>query len=375
MIDELNGGFHGKMDAHGNLVANAPKAVILNTRILWTFAKAGNQLATPIYQEIAERAFSYLQTYFLDPAHGGLFWQVDAAGKVLSDRKQVYAQAFGIYGFSEFHLLTQQPDSLTYAKGLFRLLEENAVDRTHNGYFEACARDWGPIADVRLSEKEPNVAKTMNTHLHVLEAYTNLYRVVPEQEVAERLGNLIRVMLDFFVNSETWHQYLFFDEQWRVQSQAISYGHDIEASWLLVEAAEVLGDEKLLAEVQTIAIEMAKATMLEGMDPEGGLWYERASLQGHLDSSKHWWPQAEAMVGFLLAYQLTEDPAYVEAMVSCWQYIETHLKDALHGEWHWGRDGAGKLMENQDKAGPWKAPYHNIRALLECVHRIEAILA
>jgi cellobiose epimerase len=211
-----------------------------------------------------------------------------------------------------------------------------------------------------------NATKTMNTHLHVLEAYTNLYRIWPDAELKDRLINLAKLLSGPF-HDGNGHFNLFFDTKWKLLSDDISFGHDIEGSWLLYEAAEVIGDETLLEQTKNIALLMAEAT-LAGLDADGGLMYE-ANPEGLKDTDKHWWPQAEALVGFMNAWELSVDDNYLILVAKNWQFI---LKNMLHpdGEWHWRVSREGKVITGEDMAGPWKCPYHNGRAMIELSQRL-----
>lgn len=369
MTDNQHGGFYGRRDGHDNLDKESPKGIILNTRILWTFSAAVKVLQDHVYLETAHRAFEYIMNCFLDKEHGGVYWMVDYKGEPLQTKKQIYAQAFAIYAFTEYFLVSRNEDSLHEAKKLFYLIEQHSFDSSENGYLEAFDRQWNLLDDLRLSEKDANEKKTMNTHLHVLEAYTNLYRVWKDPALEKQLKNLIIVFRDKIVN-KNFHFDLFFNEHWQVQSREISFGHDIEGSWLMHEAAEVLGDKRLLHEMERLAVTMADTSLREGLDADGGLMNE-AGPDGHKDTDKHWWPQAEAIVGYVNAWQLTGDTRYMEKAEKVWSFVKQHLIDSKNGEWFWRTDRTGVVNFQEDKAGPWKCPYHNGRAALEIVSRLK----
>jgi len=368
MIDETNGGFYGKIDGYNKLHPKAEKGVILNTRILWAYSAAANLIKNPTYTKIADRAFDYLITYFTDKKNSGLFWMLDLNGSPTQRKKQIYAQAFGIYGLSEYYHLTENKLAIKLATQLFDCIENYSRDKIEGGYFEAFTEDWQQIEDLRLSEKDANEAKTMNTHLHILEAYTNLHRVFPSQKTEAALRDLIQLFLDKFIDYSTGHLHLFFDEKWTIKSSAISYGHDIEASWLLVEAAEVLVDKVLLEKVKETAILMAKVTLKEGIDQSAGVNYEIDN--GHSDQEKHWWVQAEAVVGFINAFEMTKDEKYLKAGINCWNFIQKNILDSVNGEWVWSVDTTAEINTQEDKAGAWKAPYHNGRMCMELIRRL-----
>lgn len=372
LVDRERGGFYGRMDGRGRLYPDADKGIILNSRLLWTFAAAARETGEEEYAVVARHAYGYLHRHFRDKAHGGVFWMLNADGRPVNTRKQVYAQAFAIYALAEYFLLTKEEDSLAWAFDLFQLLERHSRDSQRGGYLEAFQRDWTPIEDLRLSEKDANEAKTMNTHLHVLEAYTNLYRATAAPEVGEALGALIWVFLDRFIDPATGHLHLFFNEDWQLKSKTISFGHDIECSWLLWEAAETLGDAPLLGRVATASLKLARATAREGLDANGALMNEMEP-DVKLDADRHWWPQAEAMVGFMEAYQTHRHDQWLRYALNIWRFIQKHHKDPSTGEWHWRVDAQGKVRREEDLAGPWKAPYHNARACMELIRRIDGV--
>ncbi|MNZ91694.1 Cellobiose 2-epimerase [compost metagenome] len=295
---------------------------------------------------------------------------VDAAGNPAETKKQVYGQAFAIYAFSEYYRATGNEAALSQAIEIFQTLERYSYDPAFKGYFEAHTQDWKETGDNSLSEKDLNEKKSMNTHLHVMEGYTNLYRVWKSDELHAKLKELIEVTIEHIVDADTAHFILFFDEQWNKKSGHISYGHDIEGSWLIVEAAEVLGDTELLEKARAVAIRMAEATLQEGVDKDGGLFNEAYSDGTLIDSDKDWWPQAEAVVGFYNAYQMTGDVKYLDAARKSWAFIESFIVDKEHGEWHWSVTQDGAPSENLQKVSPWKCPYHNGRACFEMIERL-----
>lgn len=371
-VDEQNGGFYGFISRDLTVNPEAGKSLVLNTRILWTFASAYRILGNEQYLKIADRAYSYINKHFIDNEFGGLYWMVDAAGSPLETKKQVYGQAFAIYAFSEYYRATGNEAALQQAIELFRTLERYSYDKEYKGYFEAMTREWQETDDNSLSEKDLNEKKSMNTHLHVMEGYTNLYRVWKSDELHAKLKELIEITIKHIVNPDNAHFILFFDEQWNYRSEHISYGHDIEGSWLLFEAAEVLGDEALLEEVKAIAIRMAEATFNEGVDEDGGLLNE-AGPDGLIDTHKDWWPQAEAVVGFYNAYQMTREEKYRDAAVRSWSFIEDFIVDKEHGEWLWSVTRDGAPSGNIEKVSPWKCPYHNGRACFEMIERLKGV--
>jgi len=361
MPDQDGGGFYGQINGRDNVVPGAPKGGILNARILWSFSAAYLKLRDPLYLEMARRAHDYISRYFFDERHGGTYWSLKSNGEPLDTKKQIYSQAFFIYALSTYHLASGDRESLDRAIELFRLIEEHSFDRERGGYFEAFTREWGEIADLRLSEKDANEKKTMNTHLHVLEAYTTLYMVWPDPQLRQQLATLIKVFSERIVDPQTSHLNLFFDEEWNCRSTIVSYGHDIEASWLLCEAAEALGEAE---SVSGLALRIASAAH-EGLAGDGSLFYEKDDAAGHFDRDRHWWVQSEAVVGFLNAWQLSGDAGWLELASDALDYILHNISDPVNGEWHWSIRDDGSVNLEDDKAGFWKCPYHNTRMCLE----------
>jgi mannobiose 2-epimerase len=368
--DEINGGFVGEIDNQLNITPDAEKSLVLNARILWSFASAYRIYGKTEYLVMAERAYIYLMDHFIDKEYGGLYWMVDAEGRPSQEKKQIYGQAFAIYALAEFYRATGRPEVLDEAIQIFQLVEKYGYDSIYKGYVEALSREWQITDNLSLSSKDLNEKKSMNTHLHVLEAYTGLYRVWKSEELENTLAELIETMLDHIIDNEGKHFHLFFDEAWNVKSDIISYGHDIEGSWLLVEAAEILGEEKLLQRVRIVAISMAEAVLAEGIDTDGGIWNE-ADLSGLLSKDKDWWPQAEAVVGFYNAYQLTGNSKFNEAAQASWTFIDKYMVDHKLGEWYWGVDEKHLPLPDATRVSAWKCPYHNSRACFEMIGRIK----
>ena len=369
MQDEEHGGFYGRIDNQNILHADADKGAILNARILWTFSAAYRVLGKSEYLKIATRAKRYFIDHFIDPEYGGVYWSLDYKGQPKDTKKQFYAIGFAIYGLSEYARATNDQEALEQAINLYRCVEEHALDKEYNGYIEAMTRNWQPIDDMRLSEYDANYPKSQNTHLHIIEPYANLYRVWPSKELEASLRNIIGIFTDRILNPETHHLDLFFEMDWkRGAGQLESYGHDIECSWLMHEAALVLGDQKVLNKVEPIVQIVAKASE-KGLNPDGSMIHEANLTAGTKDDDLHWWVQAEAVVGFYNIYQHFHDEAALEKALRCWQYIKENLIDYQHGEWYWSRHRDGSLNTVDDKAGFWKCPYHNGRMCLEIIER------
>ena len=368
MTDRERGGFYGRISGEDVLMPDEPKGAILNARILWTFSAAYRLLKKPEYLATATRAKRYLLDFFYDKQFGGIYWSVDCEGNPLDTKKQIYALGFAIYGLSEYARATGDEEALEYAIRLFEVIEKYSFDAEKNGYVEALTRDWQPIADMRLSHKDENEKKTMNTHLHILEPYANLYRVWKDGRLKTQLKNLIELFVTKILDTQTYHLNLFFEDDWTNKYHLISYGHDIEASWLIHEAALVLGDETVLKQIEPVIVRIARAAD-EGLNADGSMTYERFSDKGETDRELHWWVQAENVVGHLNLYQHFGDEEALSTALRCWQFIKDKLIDRENGEWYWSRFADGSINRNDDKAGFWKCPYHNGRMCLEINER------
>ena len=364
-ICKPSGGFYGRIDGNGNLDTSAPVGGIMTARILWTFASAYRVLGNPEYLEMALKAKKLIIEKFYDSEFGGTYWSLDPEFNPLDTKKQIYAIAFTIYGLAELNRAAGDAEALEYAVKLFHSIEEHSFDPDKDGYFEAFTRTWEPIEDMRLSEKDANESKTMNTHLHVIEAYTCLYRVWKDALLEERIRGLINIF-DKYILDGNGHLKLFFDNDWNCGYDIFSYGHDIEASWLLHEAALVLGDKEMLAKIET-RIPSIVAAATEGFSPEGGMKYEKTG--DHIDGDRHWWVQAETVIGYFNLWEHFGAQAGIENAILCWEYIKNGLIDKENGEWFWSVRADGTINREDDKAGFWKCPYHNGRMCLEIIER------
>ena len=367
--DHNRGGFHGHITHMNRVVEGAGRGAVLNTRILWTFAAAFRFCGEKEYLEMARRAYEYLEEHFVDRDCGGVYWELEPDGTARNTRKQIYAVAFAIYALAEYRMATGDEKAMQTAAGLFRDIESHAFDTRRNGYVDALSREWDPVEDLRLSEKDQNESKTMNTHLHIMEAYAHLFRIWKEDALEKALGNLVRLFLDKFVDRSSLHLNLFFDDDWNLRSSLVSYGHDIECAWLLHEAAEVLGEADLVQETGPLAVALARENF-SGIDSDGGLFYEYFPDEGRTDTDKHWWPQAEAMVGHFNAFQLSGEEEFALRSVRSWEFIRSRIIDRKFGEWYWGVNREGTPITGREKAGFWKCPYHSARACMEMIRRV-----
>lgn len=379
LMTDPHEGYYGRRDGCDKLHPEAERGVILNARILWTFSAVYQALGDQEYLDAARRSFEYIENRFIDRNYGGVFWSLNPDNTPADTKKQTYALAFTLFGLAEYYRASGDADALGLAIELFGTMESHCRDHVNGGYIEALTRDWKPIDDMRLSDKDWNAAKTMNTHLHVLEAYTALHRAAPYGELRTSIRELIDLFLTKIINPTNHHQGLFYTADWKRLDNEISYGHDIEASWLLLEAAREIEHDQPEGFYNTVldATRHLALAALEGYCTDGSMIYERHG-NGHYDDEKHWWVQAETVVGLLWLAKyhennlksLPEHPA--DLAMKTWRYIADNLVDNYMGEWYWSRMPDGSVNRRDDKAGFWKCPYHNSRMCLqamEILHR------
>jgi cellobiose epimerase len=369
-IDQKNGGFIGQIDCNEHKNFESEKGSVLNARILWSFSAAYSITKNEEHKRLAKEAFEYIINHFYDKEFGGIFWSINPDKTPKDAKKQIYALAFTIYGMSEYYVISKDEKALEYSILLYKKIQEYSYDPIKKGYFEAFTRDWQPIEDLRLSDKDANEKKTMNTHLHIVEGYANLYKVWKDETLKNDIVELLEVIETYFIDKKTGHLKLFFNENWIEKPDVISYGHDIEAAWLLLQCAEITKNVALIERYKKYAILLTDAT-LEGIDPvDGGLWYELEPKENQLMAEKHWWPQSELMIGFYNAFQLTNNQKYLDVVLKNWEFVKQYILDKKNGEWIWGIHQDYSKIE-KDKAGFWKCPYHNTRVCIELIHRTE----
>ena len=364
-VDHEFGGFYGEVSANNSPVTNASKGIILNSRILWFFSEVAIEIDNPEYRKAAKRAYEYIINFFFDKEHGGVYWELDARGNAINTKKQVYAQAFTIYALSAYYKLTHDEQALAHALNCFELLESKTIDREREGYLEAFTRTWGTIEDLRLSEKDLNFPKSQNTHLHVLEAYTTLHLIHPTAEINKALRYNIELFDKYMIDKNTYHLRMFLDNDWKDHSPGYTYGHDIEASWLIAKALESLDDKSYTQTLMPTLIKIAEVTLTEGVGAHGQVIdaYDFTTKTQLPDIV--WWVQAEALVGFLFAYSESQDAKYLHAAECMWEFIKKYQIDKKNGEWFWLSTLDKPQTDPYYKVGFWKCPYHNGRAMME----------
>ena len=369
MVDKVNGGFYGRIDCNDKVWPDADKGGILNARILWTWSASYRILKDTSYLRLAKRSKDYIYRHFLDTIYGGAYLSVKAGGQPSDTRKQTYTLSFFIYALSEYSRATGDAGALKKAKNIYNCIEKYASDTVSGGYFEVFTSDWKRSHDRLIGEKNDSIEKTMNTHLHLLEAYTNLYRIWPDKKLRERLISLINIIEKRILDANTSHLVPFMLRDWTPASGSYSFGHDIECSWLLEETAKVLGDQDINTRISALSVRLADAAA-EGMSNDGSMATEKYMNTGEVTSERSWWEQSETIVGYLNAWELTRSIRYLGMAVACSKYITGHFVDKMNGGWYSSVDPSG-IPGKTDKAGFWVCPYHNCRMCLEVIERTE----
>jgi mannobiose 2-epimerase len=382
-IEKEGHGFYGAADLKGNPVLEAPKSCVLNARILWTFSEATIMFDNKQYADIADKAFRVLEEDFADKKYGGYFMSIDAQNQPLDTIKHTYAQAFVLYALSKYYEFRPSDELLKVINDYFGFLEDKTKDTSNPGYFEAFTREWQLYSENRMADN--NEPRSMNTHLHIMEAYAAFYKVSKNELAGKRLKELLLLFIEKIIRP-SGHLGIFFNEKFEEADSSkgiCSFGHDIEASWLLWEAAEILNDPKIIAQMKPLSIKMLDAVDRVGVDKDGGLFLESTRFGSHLRTNKHWWPQAETLVAFMNGFEITSDEKYWEKLKLSWNFVNTHIIDHENGEWftkvnrlgipflNEPKDDPSPYYRNDWKIDPWKCPYHNGRAMMELIKRID----
>ena len=364
--DNEHGGYYGWLGYDLALDKKAVKGCILNSRITWFFANAYTLLKDESLLNEAKHGFAFMKDYCFDKENGGIYWSITYDGKPEDTTKHTYNQAFCIYALSSYYEASKDEEALAMAKELFHIIEEKCTDEV--GYLEAFDREFHLIENDKLSENGVIADKTMNTLLHVFEAYTELYRVSKDAEVKKRLEWILDTIADKIYNPRLHRQEVFFDKNYNSILDLHSYGHDIETAWLLNRGVDVLGEEAYQKKMGPIIDDLTAQVYKVAFD---GHSLANECEKGVVNTHRIWWVQAETVIGFLNGYQRNpEKKEYLEAAKSEWQFIKDYVIDKREGsEWFWEVDENGKPYPDRPIVEPWKCPYHNGRMCIEVIRR------
>ena len=366
--DDEYGGYYGWMDYDLKLDKKAVKGCILNSRILWFFSNAYTLLKDESLLEEAKHGFAFMKEHCMDKENGGIFWSIKYNGEPEDTTKHTYNQAFAIYALSSYYEASGDEEALNMAKGLFRIIEERCTDDI--GYKEAFDKEFHEIENDKLSENGVIAQKTMNTLLHVFEAYTELYRVAKLPEVKERLKWIMDTFAQKVYNPKLHRQEVFFDAKMNSIIDLHSYGHDIETAWLIDRGVEVLGEKEYEEKMTPITKDLTAQIYKIAFD---GHSLANECEKGVVNTHRIWWVQAETVVGFLNGWKMNPDkPEYLEAAQNEWEFIKEYVIDKRSGsEWFWEVDENGNPYPGRPIVEPWKCPYHNGRMCFEVIKRSE----
>lgn len=364
--DDVNGGYYGYMDHALQVNEKAVKGCILNSRITWFFANAYLILKDESLLDEARHGYEFMQKYCVDREKGGVYWSVQYDGTPEDTTKHTYNQAFSIYALSSYYNASKDESALAAAMELFHIIENRCMDEI--GYKEAFDREFQEIENDKLSENGVIADKTMNTLLHVFEAYTELYRVTGDGEVKKRLEWILDTIADKIYNPELHRQEVFFDREMHSILDLHSYGHDIETAWLIRRGTDVLGEKIYEDKMLPIILDLTGQVYRTAFD---GRSLANECEKGVVDENRIWWVQAEALIGFLNGYQLApEHKEYLDAAKEEWEFIKAHVIDKRPGsEWFWDVTKDGESVSGKPIVEPWKCPYHNGRMCLEVINR------
>ena len=370
-VDEEYGGFIGQIDSDMTKQIRSDKGVILNARITWAFSAAYIYTKKNKYLELAKRAYEYLIDYFYDKENDGVYFMINYQGNSTIDRNQVIAVAFVTYAFSEYYRASKDEGAYEYASKLFNSLETHALDKESGGYFDAFSKEWEMLKEMKMYPGDVEAKKTMNANFHIMVAYANMYRAKKEEKVKNALEKLIDVLINNIIDTERGACKLFFDENWKVIPSEDNYGLDIEASWLIWDAAKLLGDDKIKEKVRPVVLKIVEHCLKYGYDNDGGMMNE-GNDEKITNSFKSWWVQAETVIAFFNAFEMTNESKYLARALHTWDFIKKNVIDYSNGEWFGtiGKDDHKPNLE-ESKIGPWKCPYHNSRMGLQLAERID----
>lgn len=387
MVDEERGGFYGKVNKDHTPDKEYPKAIVLNTRMLWTFTMAYKKYGDEKYKQLADRAFEFIRDKFMDKDYGGTFWMLTADGLPGEVVKRTYGQAFIVYSMAEYYNVFKNEEALEMAEKTFKLVQNHAKF-DNGGYSDSLARDWRFDPWLIMWQMNPDGAlKLLNSHLHMFEATMTLYDATGKEYVKTVLREFLEFLLDVCVEKESHHLKAGMDRNGNRIDHEINYGHDSECCYLMTWSARLIGDADLIKRADAAALDIMEHVYQEAIDPvNGGMYYEINTKTGMQNKSKIWWAQAEGVTSFFNCYQITGDEKYLDAAINIWDYTEKNVSDPT-GEWYavgkneimdyeWrAQEDATAAFMGDEKASKGKCPYHNSRTCFEIMKRVDEELA
>jgi cellobiose epimerase len=365
VVDTRTPGFHGQIEEDGTVNDKANKGAILCSRTLWFLSEAARHTGERKTAMAADHMYKYANTFFKDETGEGFYWSLHPDSSVANDRKQTFAHALFIYAFCAYYRLRQNNDILEKAKNLWMLLENKTSFMEIGCHVAAFNKNWVPLKNMRLDDNDIDAPHTFDTELHVLEAYTALYRIEPHPDLENSIRLCLKAFAEYFIDSKTWILHTHLDRYGKSVSRVVLYGHNVECAWLIWDAVDALNDEALIDYWQPIVLSLIKKVITDGVDDSGKLLEGYVKISGLPMTASVWWVQTEALNAFLLAEELDPGKKYLEYFISLWNHVKTKHIDERHGEWlSYSKDDIAKGM-NSSLVNEWKGPYHNGRAMLK----------
>lgn len=355
VLDNTYGGFYGGLDYEGNNILKHSKGIILNARILWSFAKTTNSLGTDKYAKILKRSYEYIHKHFKDTDVGGVFWELNYKGEPINTKKECIAQAYAILALSEYYKVTKQQEVQNWVISLYHFVERHFYNPTDNSYTNAIKKEL---------EHTNDFTKNLGTYLHLLEAYSSLYKIYRNETLKERIENLIEIILDKFLQHDNYCE-MSFDENWKTTTKQISYGHNLEVPCILMDACESIQTKKYQEEILEKLESYSKEVMIQ-LNALGGIYPSKDIVENKYVKELYWWTQTEGMIAFQKLYKKTANETYLHFVDRLWQLIQHNFLDSKNGEWHEKLD-VNKEPIPSNKVGMWKSPYHITRMCMQFI--------
>ncbi len=349
VIDKENGGFYGALDFYGNPLPENTKGIILNARLLWSFAKASNYLETDTYTFVINKVYEYLKSFFKDKTYGGIYWEVSYKGELLNSEKKSIAQAYTLLALSETYIFSKKEEIKNWSINLYEFIEANFYNTESNYYYDSLTRELGVLG---------SESKSLGTHLHILEAYTSLYKTYKNEKLKERIENLLTILTEKFLHNDEFCE-LNFDANWNSLTQLISLGHNVEVPCILLDACKQIKTEQYTSFLKDKLKSYSKE-IIHLVEVAGGVYQFKDVKSDQYTKEFQWWMQTESIIAFKELYKLTPKEKYLQSINNIWSLVKNDFIDRENGEWHEKLD-ANKKPILLNKVDMWKSPYHIIR--------------